>query len=58
METLEEEIPNVDFSDAQYIRPYHFEPLANTSETPRSGTPDNDSSDVEDFQDRQVSTNW
>lgn len=37
-----------------------FEPLANTSETPRSATPDmyNDSSDVEDFQDRQVNTNW
>lgn len=58
METLEEEIPNVDFSDAQNIRPYQFEPLANTSETPRSATPDNDSSDVEDFQDRQVNTNW
>lgn len=58
METLEDEIPNVDLSDAENIRPYQFEPLANTSETPRSATPDNDRSNVEDVQDRQVNTNW
>lgn len=26
METLEDEIPNVDLSDAENIRPYQFEP--------------------------------
>lgn len=46
MDTVEDKIFIIDLSYAKNIRPYQFEPLANTSKTPRSATSDNDSSNV------------
>ncbi|XP_062574142.1 P2X purinoceptor 7-like [Saccostrea cucullata] len=58
METLEGDIPSVDFSQSIDVRPYQFEPLADTSDSMQSTGSEEKNSDIEEFPNRLVNTDW
>ena len=60
MDTLEEHIPEVDFSEAMNIRPYQFEPLVAPDNNERNDNLDSEveNSDIEETPIRLVNTDW